>query len=96
MLTKRHLATIRAALLFWKEEIAVHNARIATPYLEDDTILPLEFNEVEQLRRCFQRVRYVAYDPQTDTLLSQEFLHDAPEQDLRKRGHEIATLILPA
>lgn len=95
MLTKRDLATVRAALLYWREEIAIHEPEVALPYLEDRSLRPLECDEVEQLRGRFQNVRFVAYDRQLDTLLSQEFLRSMREEELLSKDDAIATVILP-
>ena len=96
LLTKRHLATVRAALLYWKEEIAVYEPEIALPYLEDRSLRPLEVDEVEQLRIRFESVRYVAYSQKLDTLLSLEFLLTPREEDLILQEKSIATVILPS
>lgn len=95
LLTQRHLATVRAALLYWKEEIAVFEPEIALPYLEDRSLRPLEVDEVEQLRVRFENVRYVAYSQKLDNLLSLELLLAQQEEDLVLQEKSIATVILP-
>ena len=53
MLTRRQLATLRAALQFWREEICPHGEVAARPYLETGDIAPLTSDEVNELRVRF-------------------------------------------
>lgn len=42
MLTRRDLATVRAALRFWQEEICPHGAEAAQHYLRSSGVTPLD------------------------------------------------------
>lgn len=51
-LTQREIATIRAALLFWREEMCPHDPAIMQPYFETvgcSDIAPLTASELENL-----------------------------------------------
>jgi len=76
LLTKRHLAIIRAALLFFDEEISPHGPNVARPYFEEPLEEELEADEVEQLRTLLRTVelRYLCCDGTETTIPSQELL----------------------
>jgi hypothetical protein len=63
MLTERELATVRAALRYWQEEICPHSAEIARAYLEPNDVEPLSAVQIERLREMLdpQAVRYALY-----------------------------------
>lgn len=65
MLTLRDLVTIRAALLFWQEEMCPHGFAITQPYLDSPQIRPLTAKGISRLRRQLQRrrVQYALYNP---------------------------------
>jgi len=46
MLSIHEAATLRAALRFWAEEIAVHDPSVAGPYLDDQSVVPLSVGEI--------------------------------------------------
>ena len=64
MLTLRELATLRAALLFWKEEMCPHGEQVMQPYFDGLTVESLSAIEVEQLRSRLEPalVRYAQFD----------------------------------
>lgn len=72
MLTQQHLAIIRAALRFWKEEIAIHEANVARPYFDIPNIEPPTVAEIESLIRNLETARYALYDSRTGRLKSTE------------------------
>lgn len=74
MLTRQHLATIRAALRFWNEEIAVHDANVARPYFDLSDVEPLTAAEIESLIRNLKTARYAIYDRRTKDLKSTELI----------------------
>jgi hypothetical protein len=52
MYTKRERATVLAALLFWREELCPHGARIMGPYFKAvgmPRVKPLSANEIKGL-----------------------------------------------
>ena len=57
MFTTRELATVIAALLFWREEMCPHGREVMRPYLaslELEHVEPLSADEIERLS---QRLR---------------------------------------
>ncbi len=72
MLIQRQLATLRAALQFWREEICPHGEAAARPYLDFDQITPLTMNEVDELRDRFDSpaLRYAVIAPDHGRLQS--------------------------
>ena len=56
MLTPRVLATLRATLLFWQEEMAVHSMEIARPYWDQSEFSPLTVAEIEPQAGVGQRL----------------------------------------
>lgn len=92
MLTRRHLVTLRAALLFWQEEIAVHEPAVAMPYLDEPDIQPLSAAEIESLREQLRKVRYALFDRQSDRFLALDLLPTDVEPE---QISDVATVILP-
>ena len=60
MLTQDELTTIRAALLFWQEEICPHEPNIGRPYFDAPIEEPLSAEAVSQLRSelSCENIRY--------------------------------------
>lgn len=59
MFSPREIATLLAALLFWKEENAPHGPNVARPYLDHfglADIEPLSVEEIEDLCQRLQRL----------------------------------------
>jgi hypothetical protein len=98
LLTKRHLAIIRAALQFFDEEMSPHGPEVARPYFEEPLEGELEADEVEQLRELLRTVelRYVCCEGTRMTVSSQELL--TFEQALNVEGSlnngRLATVLL--
>jgi len=76
LLTKRHLAIIRAALLFFDEEMSPHSPDVARPYFEEPLERELAADEVGQLRELLRTVelRYLCCNRTGVTVPSQELL----------------------
>lgn len=64
MLTPAELATIRAALSYWQEEMGPHGAGAMQSYYDDPSSVPLEGNELSELRSKLAGVElgYAIYD----------------------------------
>ncbi len=54
MLSPSELATIRASLRFWRDEIVPHGNDSAKHYLDDPVLAPLDRDSIEKLISCFQ------------------------------------------
>jgi len=76
LLTKRHLAIIRAALKFFDEEMSPHGPDVARPYFEEPLERGLEAEEVGLLRELLQTVelRYLCCDGIGMTVANLELL----------------------
>jgi hypothetical protein len=97
MLTPRHVATLRAALLFWQEEMCPHGQEAMQPYLESSGLEPLSEEETADVRdRLSSNVCYAVYDPARERLDGTELFLDISEAELAAGGQMLATVILPA
>ena len=97
MLTKRHLAIIRAALLFFDEEMSPHGPDVARPYFEEPLAEELTVDEVGQLRELLRTVelRYVCCDETGATVPSQELLTFEQAQNIPNLlDSRLATVLL--
>lgn len=96
MLTPHQVvAVLRAALLFWQEEIAIHDPGVGYSYWEDQPFQPLTPDEVAELRRHLRFVKYVRFDPRTNKLISAELLSAADLATLSAPPRIVAIVILP-
>jgi hypothetical protein len=95
MLTPRILAAIRAALLFWMEEIAIHDPAIARPYWDTVSFEPLSVSELESLRNQLTYVHYVGYDPIRGALTSTRLIAAAELDDSAASASWAAVLLPP-
>lgn len=68
MLSDVQLATVRAALRYWREEICPHGVEAAQPYLPRPIDKHLSEGDVWALERMFEdaAVRYVAFNGRTE------------------------------
>ena len=98
MLTASQLATVRAALLFWEEEMATNPADFMRPFLDPRDMKPLSVAEVQELRERFdpQAVRYAAWNRGTDTLADLRPFSDSDDARQQPRpGNVVVTVLLP-
>ena len=98
MLTWRELATLRAALLFWKEEMSPHDEQTMQPYFDGSAVEPLSTSEVEQMRAQLHPafVRYVHLDVGNQQLVDRQLLV-TPAEALLTWGKtaQVATVLMP-
>lgn len=97
MLTKQHLAIIRAALQFFDEEMSPHDPDVARPYFEETLEEELTIDEVPQLRELLRTVelRYVCCDRIGTTVTSQELMTLERALSLENSFHgRLATVLL--
>ena len=61
MLSRNETETIRAALKYWRDEVAGHDD-LARLYMTESDVEPIAAEAIESLIECFQRqnLRYVA------------------------------------
>ena len=96
MLTPHQVvAVIRAALLFWQEEIAIHEPGVGYSYWEDQPYDPLSPDEVAELRRHLRFVKYVRVDPKTHSFVTTDLLSAADLAESAISPRVIAIVILP-
>ena len=76
MLTKRHLAIIRAALQFFDEEMSPHGSDVARPYFKEPLEEELESGEVRRLRGLLEtaELRYLCREETGPMVPSLELL----------------------
>ena len=78
MLSDLELATVRAALRYWREEICPSGSGAAAPYFDQPTEVYLSESDVPELERRLSdtRVRYLAYDADTEQIVAQTLIRD--------------------
>ena len=98
MLTHDQLATVRAALLFWQEEICPHGAEVSFPYLDvaDTAILSAEAVAKLRTKLTTASVRYVLVNPERVRLASSE-MFDGWDLAVQNASASmlVATVLLP-
>jgi hypothetical protein len=96
MLTPHQVvAVIRAALLFWQEEIAIHEPGVGYSYWQDAPYDPLSPDEVAELRRHLRFVKYVQVDPESGSPTISNLLSAADLAATAIPPREVAIVILP-
>ena len=97
MLTQRQVATLRAALLFWQEEMCPHGSEVMRPYMDAVNNTLLNSVEITELRDQFKRdVRYAIYDSAKERLDGLELFQEIQEAEMAAGGRMLACVILPA
>ncbi|UUO07881.1 hypothetical protein M4951_06090 [Blastopirellula sp. J2-11] len=71
MLDHRHLATIRAALRYWREEMTPHGTSATTAYFGADDAASLDAVEIAELIRDLEtlQIGYLVLDGDTQTVV---------------------------
>lgn len=99
MLTKRHLALVRAALQYFDEEMSPHGLRVMRPYFDEPLAAEFAEGEIQELRARLKDcvLAYVRYDARTMTLATTEPSLDMDDIRLNAadRPAEIATILFP-
>lgn len=97
MITPREFTALRAALLYWREEMCPHPESLAMPYLDTLQFAPLSAEEVNVLRNALTpaRLRYVAFHLGTRRLMNNRLVLPT---ELSEAGEEApwATVVLPS
>lgn len=89
------VATIRAALLYWQQEICPHGAPAVRQYLDPPGVRVLSTDEVAALRESLRfNVRYAVYDEIRDRLVDTKLytLHEVAVE--AAGGRIVATVII--
>jgi hypothetical protein len=98
MFTLQQLATLRAALRYWQEEMCPHGAAAMRPYLGTKNLEPLSSAEVARLGQRLQpkAIRYVLYDCKRRKLASPQ-LWKSMEAAVQQAHPPlaVATVLLP-
>jgi len=76
MLTLAETETVRAALRYWQEEIAVHQPSLASLYIHESGVQSLTVEQIKELSACFQRaqLRYVLCETHGGVIRSSRLL----------------------
>ena len=92
------IETIRAALLYWQQEICPHGELAARPYLEGDHIRPLSAAEIDSLRTCLTGdFRYANFVLAEGQMLSRK-VWQSPDDAASEAGDHagvVTVLLLP-
>jgi hypothetical protein len=97
MLSDLELATVRAALRYWREEICPSGSGAAAPYFGQPTDAVLSESEVRELeqRLADLHIRYVAVETATEQVVSGTLIRDREAaQQLVASGVQICTVLL--
>ena len=96
MLGRPEIETMRAALLYWQEEISPHGEAAARPYLEGAAARALSAPEIDLLRtNLASSVRYAACDPLGQRLLGTELWGSPEDAAVAAGGHTVAIVLMP-
>ncbi len=99
MLTKRHLAVLRAALQFFDEEMTPHGAHALRHYFDKPLREALKPEEVRELRDLLRRseLLYACYDPIDSRLIGPELsaTAEAALAMATTQNGMVATVVLP-
>ena len=97
MLGPSEIETMRAALLYWQQEICPHGETAAKPYFEESEARPLSASEIDTLRQTLaSRVRYAIYDEANQQLLTTALWSSGDDAAREAKGQGVAAVILPA
>jgi hypothetical protein len=99
LLTAKHLAVIRAALMFWDEELSSHDPAISAPYLvgpiaSGEWIKDAVADLPDRLASC--QMRYVLCSPDGTSLISNQLFESLDQARIAADcdSASVATLIL--
>lgn len=100
MLTKRHLAVLRAALQFFDEELMPHGPKAMRPYFSKPLNPALRPEETQELRAFLDNneLHYVCCDPMAAQVLCSELTATgkAASEMAASQNCRIASVLLPA
>ena len=99
MLTRTHLAVLRAALQYFDEELMPHGIGAMRPYFDEPLNVELTTPEIRELRTFLRdcELKYACCDPVSARLTSSELLNSAEEARLAAfdSASPIAAVLLP-
>lgn len=88
------IETLRAALLYWREEVSPYGEAAGQPYFDRPEVRPLSSAEIDTLRaQLAGTLRYVGYDPLRQQLLGTT-LWESPEEARRQVPAPAVAVIL--
>lgn len=100
MLTKRHLAVLRAALQFFDEELMPHGSKAMRPYFSKPLSPAPSPEETQELRAFLENceLRYICCDPTTAQVHSSELSMTGKAASAMSTSQtcRIASVLLPA
>ena len=99
MLTRSHLAVLRAALQYFDEELLPHGIGAMRPYFDEPLNVELKTPEIRELQNFLRDcdLKYVCYDPSSARLASSELSKSAEDAQSRTAdpASQIAVVLLP-
>ncbi|HEY4259097.1 MAG TPA: hypothetical protein VGM98_03005 [Schlesneria sp.] len=99
MLTKSHLAVLRAALQYFDDEMGPHGMDVMRPYFDEeptDEWTSLKIRELQTyLRDC--ELRYAGYSPTADELIDStlSLVANVKVPNMARRTYRVVTVVLP-
>jgi hypothetical protein len=99
MLTKSHLAVLRAALQYFEDEMGPHGMDVMRPYFDEKPTKEWTSRELHDLQAYLRdcKLRYAIYSPTDDRLIDSE-LHlaaNAIVPGMANARYEMVTVVLP-
>ncbi len=99
MLTRRHLAVLRAALQYFDEELMPHGIGAMRPYFDEPLNVELKTPEMRELQKLLRdcELKYACYDPTSSQLTGSELSKSAEDARLitAHPASRIAVVLLP-
>jgi hypothetical protein len=99
LLTKRHLAILRAALRYFDEEMSPHGPRVMRHYFDEPLQEELQTEEIPALRVFLQNceLRFARLDSTGTRLVSRKLWATMEEKNssTAQQSRQVATVLLP-
>ncbi len=99
MLTRKHLAVLRAALQYFDEELMPHGMGAMRPYFDEPLNVELKTPEIRELQKLLRdcELKYACYDPTSSQLTGSELSKSAEDARLMTADPacRVITILLP-
>lgn len=100
MLTRSHLAVLRAALQFFDEELMPHDIGVMRPYFDEPLNEKPTASEIRELREFLRNceVKYACVDPASNRITNSQLSNSAEEARLMTGdpAFRLAIVLMPS